>query len=138
MLTNLGEGRGREEWLFTSPRGHRIDPDKWPRQAFAPAARAIGRDGMHQYELRHAAASLAIAAGADVKAVQKMLGHASAAMTTDRYVYRVHQVALEGLLGVNCVPGSPEFDPSRRLVRHQEALGHLVLPLAKHLVRPWS
>jgi site-specific recombinase XerD len=33
--------------------------------------------------LRHAGASLAVSAGANVKAVQKMLGHASAAMTLD-------------------------------------------------------
>jgi integrase len=35
--------------------------------------------------LRHTAASLAVSAGANVKAVQKMLGHASAAMTLDIY-----------------------------------------------------
>jgi hypothetical protein len=35
--------------------------------------------------LRHTAASLAVSAGANVKAVQRMLGHASAAMTLDRY-----------------------------------------------------
>jgi integrase len=32
---------------------------------------------------RHTAASLAVSAGADVKAVQRMLGHASAAKTLD-------------------------------------------------------
>lgn len=37
------------------------------------------------HDLRHAAASLAISAGANVKAVQRMLGHASAAMTLDVY-----------------------------------------------------
>jgi Phage integrase family len=35
--------------------------------------------------LRHTAASLAIAAGADVKVVQQMLGHKSATMTLDLY-----------------------------------------------------
>lgn len=35
--------------------------------------------------LRHTAASLAVSAGANVKAVQRMLGHASAAMTLDVY-----------------------------------------------------
>ena len=33
----------------------------------------------------HTAASLAISSGANVKAVQRMLGHASAAMTLDVY-----------------------------------------------------
>ena len=35
--------------------------------------------------MRHTAASLAISAGANVKAVQRMLGHASAAVTLDGY-----------------------------------------------------
>ncbi len=37
------------------------------------------------HDLRHTAASLAVSAGANVKAVQRMLGHASAAMTLDIY-----------------------------------------------------
>jgi integrase len=37
------------------------------------------------HDLRHTAASLAVSAGANLKAVQKMLGHASAAMTLDIY-----------------------------------------------------
>ncbi|TFI45018.1 hypothetical protein E4P29_04570 [Rhodococcus sp. 1R11] len=35
--------------------------------------------------MRHTAASIAISVGANVKAVQRMLGHASAAMTLDLY-----------------------------------------------------
>jgi hypothetical protein len=37
------------------------------------------------HDLRHTAASLAVSAGANVTAVQRMLGHASAAMTLDTY-----------------------------------------------------
>jgi integrase len=37
------------------------------------------------HDLRHTAASLAVAAGANVKALQRMLAHASAAMTLDVY-----------------------------------------------------
>ncbi len=37
------------------------------------------------HDLRHTAASLAISAGANVKGVQRMLGHSSAAMTLDVY-----------------------------------------------------
>ena len=39
----------------------------------------------HPHELRHTAASLAVSARANVKAVHRMLGHASAAMTLDGY-----------------------------------------------------
>lgn len=35
--------------------------------------------------LRHTAASVAVSAGANVKAVQRMLGHAKASMTLDTY-----------------------------------------------------
>ena len=37
------------------------------------------------HELRHTAASLAIQAGANIKALQNMLGHESAGLTLDRY-----------------------------------------------------
>jgi len=37
------------------------------------------------HDLRHTAASLAVSAGANVKVVQRMLGHAKASMTLDVY-----------------------------------------------------
>ena len=37
------------------------------------------------HDLRHTAASIAISSGANVKAVQRMLGHKNAAMTLDTY-----------------------------------------------------
>jgi len=37
------------------------------------------------HDLRHTAASLAVSAGANMKAVQRMLGHAKASMTLDVY-----------------------------------------------------
>ncbi len=37
------------------------------------------------HDLRHTAASLAVSAGANVKAVQRMLGHAKASMMLDVY-----------------------------------------------------
>ncbi|HWS36278.1 MAG TPA: tyrosine-type recombinase/integrase [Actinoplanes sp.] len=55
------------------------------RRAFDRAAESVGLKGLTPHELRHTAASLAVAEGANVKAVQRMLGHASAAMTLDVY-----------------------------------------------------
>ena len=53
----------------------------------AAVERCIAKDAsFHKvtvHDLRHTAASLAISAGANVKAVQRMLGQASAAMTLD-------------------------------------------------------
>jgi integrase len=55
------------------------------RDVFDRAASDAGLSGLTPHELRHTAASLAVSAGANVKAVQRMLGHASAAMTLDVY-----------------------------------------------------
>jgi integrase len=55
------------------------------RWAFDRAATKIGVTGLVPHELRHTCASLAISAGANVKAVQTLLGHASAVMTLDLY-----------------------------------------------------
>ena len=55
------------------------------RNTFDRAAARIGMDGLTPHSLRHTAASLAISAGAHVKAVQSLLGHASAAVTLDVY-----------------------------------------------------
>ena len=49
------------------------------------ALATAGLPRMTVHDLRHTAASLAIASGANVKTVQRMLGHASAAMTLDVY-----------------------------------------------------
>ena len=45
----------------------------------------VGIEGLVPHGLRHTTASLAISAGANVKVVQRLLGHATAAMTLDRY-----------------------------------------------------
>jgi len=55
------------------------------RHRFDPAVARIGLAPLTPHDLRDTAASLAVAAGASVKAVQRMLGHASAAMTLDVY-----------------------------------------------------
>ena len=40
---------------------------------------------MRLHDLRHTCASLAISSGANIKVVQKLLGHNSAVLTLDRY-----------------------------------------------------
>lgn len=55
------------------------------RGPFDRAVEAAGLPKMHPHEMRHTAASLAIASGANVKVVQQMLGHKSATLTLDLY-----------------------------------------------------
>ncbi|WP_064077553.1 tyrosine-type recombinase/integrase [Prescottella equi] len=83
-LENAAEGRARDEWLLTMPDGRGWTLPRW-RQLWAAATVEAGLEGLDTYELRHTAASLAIHSGANVKTVQRMLGHRSAAMTLDIY-----------------------------------------------------
>jgi integrase len=79
-------GRSHDDLVFPGVRGGgALRAPVFRRAAFDRAAASIGMPGLHPHELRHTAASLAIASGADVKVVQTMLGHASAAMTLDQY-----------------------------------------------------
>lgn len=78
-------GKGPNELVFTSPTGGVLRNHNFRRRVFAPAAALVGLVDLTPHDLRHTAASLAVQAGANVKAVQRMLGHASAAMTLDVY-----------------------------------------------------
>ncbi|MGP5390473.1 tyrosine-type recombinase/integrase [Glutamicibacter arilaitensis] len=52
---------------------------------FLKAVQRAGVPRVTPHDLRHTAASFAVSAGANVKAVQRMLGHSSASMTLDVY-----------------------------------------------------
>ncbi|MEU8242094.1 tyrosine-type recombinase/integrase [Actinoplanes missouriensis] len=77
--------RSRDDLVFTSPEGGVLRNNNFRRRVFDRASQKAGLAGVTPHELRHTAASLAVAEGANVKAVQRMLGHASAAMTLDVY-----------------------------------------------------
>jgi integrase len=81
-LTVQLAGKAPGDLLFTAPEGGVLRNMNFRPRFFEPAAEKAGLPGLTPHELRHTAASLAIAAGANVKAVQQMLGHASAAMTS--------------------------------------------------------
>jgi integrase len=88
-LAQLAEGKSRDDLLFGDGKTHVLLPasrNGW----FTTAVRASQGDDptfprVTPHDLRHTAASLAVQAGAHVKSVQRMLGHASAAMTLDVY-----------------------------------------------------
>ena len=88
LITSLIEvtaGKGPDDLVFTTWRGKPLRNLNFRRDVFDKAAEDAGVRDLTPHELRHTAASLAVSAGANVKAVQKMLGHSSAAMTLDVY-----------------------------------------------------
>jgi integrase len=88
-LRDLTLGRAGTETLFGRAGGYLRRPDQ-RRGWFAAAVTKCqlvdaNFPRVTPHDLRHTAASLAVSAGANVKVVQRMLGHASAAMTLDVY-----------------------------------------------------
>lgn len=87
-LAALMEGKRTDALIFERPAGgflgrphaREVRPS-W----FSAGVTAAGLDYMTPHDLRHTAASLAVSSGANIKALQKMLGHKSAAMTLDTY-----------------------------------------------------
>ena len=88
-LAVTAAGKGREDPLWTAPHsGYLRAPgrESWLAGAVARCQQADETFlRVTAHDLRHTAASLAISAGANPKVVQRMLGHASAAMTLDVY-----------------------------------------------------
>ena len=125
-------GKGPEDLVFTGVRrGQPLRPAIFRRGHFDAAAKAIGIPDLHPHELRHTAASLAIAHGADIKVVQQMLGHHSATMTMDTYGHlfdnRLSEVsdaldAARTSQGVTSKVGPPE-PRGRRSGRRDNQLG---------------
>ena len=89
MIAEEIEGRAPDALVFPAERGAFLrTPGKVQRgrmQWWQAALVEAGIPYLRIHDLRHTAASLAVQAGAHVKAVQRMLGHESAAMTLDRY-----------------------------------------------------
>ena len=85
QITASFAGKGPDDLVFQGTRGGVLRNGNFNRRTFGPAAIAIGEPRLTPHGLRHTAASLAIAAGGNVKVVQQMLGHATASMTLDLY-----------------------------------------------------
>lgn len=84
-LARQCEERDRDALLFPGGDGRHMKRNSGQYGWFSKAVEASGIPRTTPHGLRHTAASLAVSAGANVKAVQKMLGHSSAAMTLDVY-----------------------------------------------------
>jgi len=89
-LAETAEGKTRADLLWPSARGGYLGPpsstESWLSGAVSRCQKADPAfPRVTAHALRHTAASLAISAGANPKVVQRMLGHASAAMTLDVY-----------------------------------------------------
>jgi len=70
---------------------HQEDVPSSTRKTYEYLLRA-GLPPIRLHDLRHGAATLALAAGVDVKVVQEQLGHSSSTLTRDTYQSVVRQL----------------------------------------------
>ena len=89
-LSALMVGKGREDLVFSDMRGGVLLNSNWRARVFEAAVQKCQKADesfptITPHDLRHTAASLAVSAGANVKALQRMLGHVKASMTLDTY-----------------------------------------------------
>jgi integrase len=71
-------------YVFTDLKGEPLKPDHLTRR-FRYLVRKSGLPPVRLHDLRHGAATLAHAAGADLKTVQEQLGHTSIVLSADTY-----------------------------------------------------
>lgn len=101
--------RGRyapDQLVFGSMRGTPLQPSNLRQRVWDPAIRlaALAREGYRFHDLRHTCVSRLVAAGADVKLVQAVAGHANPLITLKRYSH---------LLDARVTEAAERFDPAR-------------------------
>ena len=85
QLQRLVNGANPGGYMFTRPDGTPINPD-WLTRRFHKLVRTLGLPPVRLHDLRHGAASIALAAGADIKTIQQMLGHSSPITGLETYI----------------------------------------------------
>ncbi|MGC5009793.1 tyrosine-type recombinase/integrase [Streptosporangium sp. DT93] len=78
--------------IFTRPDGSPLNPDRLS-QRFGELVHISRLPPIRFHDLRHCAATLALAAGVDIKVISATLGHARHSFTADVYVSVVPEVA---------------------------------------------
>lgn len=123
-------GEDPDALVYANGAGNPYNRSNFGSRAFKPALARAGLDpGVRVHDLRHTAAALAIRAGAHPKAIQVRLGHASIAITLDRYGHLFPEMDgeiaanLEGL--VKAKPGR-RVQPSKRRPRSRHTRGFRV------------
>ena len=130
VVDRWSAGKAPDAWLFDAPQGGPLWESNWKRSVgWNAATSAVGVPGFRVHDLRHTAASVWLAAGADPKVVQRVLGHATAAMTMDLYRHMIdtnlwQAAQLVGDISGTSSPPMPSIRNAHRIgVEYEKALG---------------
>lgn len=85
--------------VFPSEAGTYIEPRNLSRH-FSTTAQRLGLPTTRLHDLRHACATLHIAAGTNLKIVSQILGHAQISTTADMYAHVLDQVSRDATQGI--------------------------------------
>jgi integrase len=86
ILKSRIDGRPPSAPAVASPRGSRLGLENWKRSVrWQSAVAEIAREKLRVHDLRHTYASLSRRAGADLRLLQKAMGHASITVTAHTY-----------------------------------------------------
>jgi integrase len=113
---------GPEGLVFTAPEGGLLRRSNFNRRVWRPATRAAGVEGLRFHDLRHTAATLAIAAGASTRELMGRMGHSSsAAALRYQHVMAGRDAAIAAALdelvrAASALPDSPTTAPSGTFV----------------------
>lgn len=131
LAAHIARYPGKDGLVFTSPEGSFMRRNVYTRH-FKPALRRAGLDeGTRFHDLRHSAASTAIAMGANVKTVQQMLGHASATVTLDVYSHQFPGLAEQLREGLDAAYRSLQYSQDADQMR--TTADSAVIPLLSHV-----
>jgi integrase len=114
---------GPEVLVFPAPHGGYLRRSNFRRRWWVPATRAVGVQGLRVHDLRHSAATMALAAGANTRELMERMGHTSPAVAL-RYQHvmagrdQAIAAALEELVqaAANLPPERPAEQPGGTLV----------------------
>jgi integrase len=84
-VANWGVEQRQDDLLFTTAKGTQVRYSRWRAGIFIKAVEATGLTGITPHSLRHTYAALAVQAGANVKVLQKAMGHSDIRLTLDTY-----------------------------------------------------
>ena len=88
------------EMVFTTPKGHFIDHNYTERK-FKQFIADTSFSGITLHSLRHANATLMLAAGVDQKVVSALLGHSSIATTANLYTEVLDSTKAEAAMKIS-------------------------------------
>ena len=132
----FGPGYQASGYVFSNLNGDPMAPDRLSR-TFKKLAAEAGLPPIRLHDLRHGAATLAQAAGVDLRTVQEQMGHSSIVLTADTYTSVLPEVAHAAaekvaalIVRAGClVPGTGR--PRRREARRQKRRRHSRAPAAR-------